>query len=195
MSTNTWQLSKFDVAERQLLQAIRLFFSRGDEVSVHTLAEAAAQVLYDTRQQHGGGNSIFRDSERIRPERRKEWLQHLFRSRNFFKHGDADPAATHEFKASFNHFSLLDAINLYASAKRAWTPETLIYFSWFILSYPNIIKDDDPLLVSFVESNLAGPDPIDLAHFEAWSSCIKELRSGRRHLANVKLDMGLPGEG
>ena len=194
MSTDSWQFSKFEVAERQLLQAIRLFFSRGDEVSVHTLAEAAAQVLYDTRHQHGGGNSIFRDSDRIRPEYKKEWLQHLFRSRNFFKHGNTDPTATHEFKASFNHFSLLDAVNLYASAKKAWTPETLIYFSWFILTYPNIIKDDDPLLLSYVKSSLAGPDPVDLGNFETWSCCIKELRSGSRQLDNVILDMGLPGE-
>ena len=35
-------LSKFDVAERQLLQAIRLFFKEEDEVSIHTLSEAAA---------------------------------------------------------------------------------------------------------------------------------------------------------
>jgi hypothetical protein len=195
MSTDSWQLSKFDVAERQLLQAIRLFFQRGDEISVHTLAEAAAQVLYDTKELHGGGSSIFRDSDRIRPERKKEWLQHVFRSRNFFKHADKDAASLHEFKASFNHFSLLDAVNLYASAKRAWTPETLAFFCWFSLNYPSIVKDDDPMLVSLIRSNLSGPDPIDVTNLEGWSACIEELRSGRTYLPNITLNMGVPGEG
>jgi len=192
---DTWQLTKFDVAERQLLQAIRLFFSGGDAVSVHTLSEAAAQVLYDTRDNHGGVTSIFRDSDRIRPERKKEWLQHLFCSRNFFKHANKDPNATHEFKLSFNHFSLLDAVNMYAAAKKSWTPETLIFFSWFSLSYPGILKDDNPMLISLINSNLSGDDPIDISNFEAWSTCIDDLRSGQRWLASVTLNMGLPNDG
>ncbi|MFD1043076.1 hypothetical protein [Pseudoxanthomonas kaohsiungensis] len=194
MSTEIWKLSKFEVAERQLLQAIRLFFYRGDEISIHTLAEAAAQVLYDTKEQHGGGISIFRDSDRIRPERKKEWLQHVFRSRNFFKHGDKDAGELHEFKAVFNHFSLLDAVNLYSSAKRAWVPETLVFFSWFALAYPSILNDDDPVMRSLVESAVRGPDLIDTQDFSTWAACLEELRSGHRSFQGLVLTAGLPGK-
>jgi hypothetical protein len=66
-------LSKFDVAERQLLQAIRMFFGEEDPVSIHTLAEAAAQVLNDIGEKYGA-RSFLRDSDIIREDKRKEWL-------------------------------------------------------------------------------------------------------------------------
>lgn len=185
------RLTKFDVAERQLNQAIWLFFSRGDEVSVHTLAEAAAQVLYDTREQHGGGTSLIRDSDRIRPEYRKVWLSYAHKSKNFFKHANRDPTETHEFKEEFNHFSLLDAVNLYLSAKKAWTPETIIFFAWFSLTHPNLLRKDDPFLVSFLESNLSGSDPVDPTNYSMLLTCMEELRHGRRSMPNVTLAMGL----
>ena len=185
-------LTKFDVAERQLNQAIRLFFSRGDEVSIHTLAEASAQVLYDTRAQHGGGDSLIRDSDRIRPERRKEWLSYAHKSKNFFKHADRDPGEAHEFKDIFNHFSLLDAVNLYLTAKKSWTPETLLYFGWFSLSYPDLLKKDDHAFSTLVDQQLNGGDPIDPNDYAAIAGCIDELRSGRRSIPGLILKPGLP---
>lgn len=185
-------VTKFDAAERQLNQAIRLFFSGGDEVSIHTLAEASAQVLYDTRVKHGGGDSLLRDSDRIRPERRKEWLSYVHKSRNFFKHADRDPSEVHEFKDIFNHFSLLDAVNLYLAAKKSWTPETLLYFGWFSLTYPDLLKKDDHAFVTLVDQQLYGPDPIDPADYSAIAGCIDELRSGRRSIPGLALQPGLP---
>ena len=41
------ELTRLEAAERQLRQAIRLFFGGGDEVSVHTLTGAACRVLRD----------------------------------------------------------------------------------------------------------------------------------------------------
>jgi hypothetical protein len=192
MSTSSLLLTKFDVAERQLNQAVRLFFSGGDEVSVHTLAEASAQVLYDTRAQHGGGTSLIRDSDRIRPERRKEWLSYAHKSRNFFKHADRDAVETHEFKDVFNHFSLLDAVNLYLTAKKVWTPETLLFFGWFVLTYPDLLKKDDYAFPAFVDQHLNGTDPVDPTNYSAIAVCIDELRSGRRSLPGVTLELGLP---
>jgi hypothetical protein len=195
MSADTLKLSKFDVAERQLLQAIRLFFSQGDEVSIHTLAEASGQVLYDTRAQHGGGTSLVRDSDSIRPEYKKLWLQYAFRAKNFFKHADKDGSEVHEFKTETNHFSLLDAVNLYRTAKKSWTPETLMFIAWFLLKYPELINDKNPDVAAFIKSNSGVARPVDVNDFAAWSTCIEELRSGRRALANITLAMGLPREG
>jgi len=189
MNTETWKLSKFDVAERQLLQAIRLFFSRGDEVSIHTLAEAAGQVLYDTKAVYD--ISIIRDNHAIRPEGRSEWFKRVFRSRNFFKHANEDAHELHEFKATFNHFSLLDAVNLYTSVKKSWVPETLLFFSWFVLAYPGLLKDDDPVINAFLRSAFTGANPIDIHDFPHWAACLEELRSGRHSLLGVVLPLGL----
>ena len=184
------RLSKFDVAERQLNQAIRLFFDEGDPVSVHTLSEAAAQVLYDIRHKFGAQSKI-RDSDIIKPEFKKEWLASLFSSRNFFKHADRDSDEIHEFKEEFNHFSLLDSTNMYLSAKKAWTPETIVYVQWFALTYPSMVKPQNEfaeLMNRFRSQQQTGPKE----YRELCSRVIRELRSANRAIPGVQLSPGLP---
>jgi hypothetical protein len=181
-------LNKFDVAERQLLQAISLFFQRGDPVSVHTISEAAAQVLYDIRG-HLGVESQIRDSDLIRTEYKKEWLAALGKSRNFFKHADRDPADSHEFKEEFNHFSLLDGIGMYGPAKGAWTPETIIYFGWFATIYPDLVRPDERLsaALQIYRTEMRGnPERLMTLCAEA----IEQMRSGKLTFPGVSLSWG-----
>ena len=183
-------LSKFDVAERQLNQGTRLFFDGGDPVSVHTLSEAAAQVLYDIRHKFGAQSKI-RDTDIIKPEFKKEWFASLFASRNFFKHADRDSEEIHEFKEEFNHFSLLDSVNMYLTAKRAWTPETIVYVQWFAVTYPSMVKKQNQfadLMDHFRGQQLYGPDE----YRALCSRIITELRSANRAIAGVQLSPGLP---
>ncbi|WP_065935085.1 hypothetical protein [Pseudomonas sp. 28 E 9] len=77
------KLTKFDVAERQLFLAIRLFFREEAPISIHTLSKAASQIPYDIGSSLGA-KSILRDTDFIRNERMREWHQLLFKSRNFF---------------------------------------------------------------------------------------------------------------
>jgi len=182
------RLSKFDVAERQLLLAIRLFFAEEDDVSIHTLCEAAAQVLHDIGKS-SGVTSIVRDSDRIRPEHQKEWFAAIFKSRNFFKHADQDKDQVHEFKSVFNDMSLLDAVNMYASLKKCWTPETLLFLVWFGLKHPHLIKEDSDLspVLARLSSNGYTPGPSNKAFF---GRAIAALRSGAITMPNVALHMG-----
>src|SRR2546422_6130134 len=88
----TWEvavISKREAAARQLDQAIRLFFRRGDMLSVHTLAGAAFQLLADLGKV-SGIVSRYRSEVLIRPERMKEWVQALNSTQNFLKHADRD---------------------------------------------------------------------------------------------------------
>jgi hypothetical protein len=48
------EISKLDAAKRQLKTAINLYFSYGDPVSIHTLASAAREILYDLNKKHSG---------------------------------------------------------------------------------------------------------------------------------------------
>jgi len=132
-------LSKFDVAERQLLLAIRLFFQEEDSVAIHTLSEASSQILFDLKKDHGI-QSMFRESDLIKDEHKKEWRKHLSKSKNFFKHADNDPKKIHEFNSVINHFSLIDSVNMYETIKKKWVPETLTYTVWFSSTYPNLLK-------------------------------------------------------
>lgn len=192
MSMHFWGakiLTKFDVAERQLAQAIQLFFEGGDPISVHTLAEAATQVLHDIKGQFGA-KSIFRDSERIRPEREREWLAALNKSRNFFKHADKDAADTHEFKEGFNHFSLMDAVNMYLTAKDAWTPEAIVFFQWFSITYPEVLIGDAPFAVLLADYRQIAP-PDDASRRALAAEAIRTFRNGERVPKGVVLYWGL----
>lgn len=48
-----FKVSKLDAAKRQLGTAIRLYFSDGDPVSIHTLTAAAYNILRDVTKQKG----------------------------------------------------------------------------------------------------------------------------------------------
>lgn len=183
-------LTKFDVAERQLNQAIQLFFDQADPVSVHTLAEAAGQVLYDIREQFGGISKI-RDADNVSPECRKEWLESLARSRNFFKHADRDPSDTHEFKEEFNHISLFDAIAMYMTAKRRWTPETIVFVLWFSLTYPKVIKPNTDFATAIRHSSQNWPTNVNERIVFA-SKLIRTLRNSPGQIPGITLEYGAP---
>src|SRR5689334_4474228 len=97
MDSPILKITKLEAAQRQLAEAVRLFFEQRDIVCVHTLAGAAVRVLSDLAAHRGVANPI-RDSDRIRPERRKEFLGVLNAAQNFFKHADKDPHAVFEFR-------------------------------------------------------------------------------------------------
>lgn len=185
-------LTKFDVAERQLAQAIQLFFEGGDPISIHTLAEAAAQVLHDIKAQFGA-KSILRGNERIRPERKREWLAALNKSRNFFKHADKDAGDTHEFIEGFNHFSLMDAVNMYLTAKGAWTPEAIVFFHWFSITYPEVLVDDAPFAAVLGDYRQIAP-PDDASRRALAAKAIRTFRNGERVPKGVVLYRGLRGD-
>jgi hypothetical protein len=182
-------LSKFDVAERQLLQAITMFFHDEDPVSIHTLAEAAAQVLSDIGEKYGA-KSFLRESDKIREDKKKEWLGYLFKSRNFFKHADRDKDGRHEFKTEFNDFSLLDAVHMYTAIKKQWVPETLVFQSWFAVEYPNLIEkgSDFSKMFETARNNNRLPDPKDK---QLLYEFIRMMREGRHVVGNVNLECGL----
>lgn len=144
-------LTKFDVAERQLLQAIAMFFRDDDPVSVHTLSEAAAQVLSDIGEPFGV-TSFIRENEIVREDKKKEWLNAIFAAKNFFKHADRDKDEIHAFKPSSNVFSLLDAVNMHSKIKSAFTPETFIFTTWVILKYPELIIKESSFYKNTLEA-------------------------------------------
>ena len=95
------KLSKLDVAERQLIQAIHLFFSQSDPISIHTLSEAAGQVLRDIALGHST-YSFYRQHPELSQTKKKELNQQLNEARNFFKHADKDANEILEFHPGCN---------------------------------------------------------------------------------------------
>ncbi len=104
------QVSKLEAARRQLDCAIQLWFLDGDEVSIHTLAVAAHQIIHDIKQRKGVSAELLYDYGRVKKEYRKEWQRVLKQHANFFKHADNDPKATIEFSPFGNLMFLVFSI-------------------------------------------------------------------------------------
>ncbi len=91
------ELNKLDVARRQLEMAIRLYFSLGDEVSIHTLAAASRNLLFDICRHRRVKPPMSLESlirEFVKPEHRQEVKREFRAPENFFKHADLDPDGT-----------------------------------------------------------------------------------------------------
>ena len=87
------ELSKQDVARRQLVTAIRLFFEIGDPVSIFTLASNAWEVI-DVLCNKAGVNSLSNESREHTPKNKdlkKDYINSPYR--NFLKHADRNPNA------------------------------------------------------------------------------------------------------
>lgn len=106
------KLGKIDVACRQINTAITLWFTGGDPVSVHTLACSAYQIIHDINQQIGSRDLLY-DSLVFKDEYRKEVVDQLKRSYNFFKHAEKDSTKTIEFNpASTDVFIMFTSLGL-----------------------------------------------------------------------------------
>ena len=112
------RISKLDAARRQLDCAIELWAADKDPVSVHTLACAAHQIVYDISAKRGGDHPLF-DSDQIADEHRREFRRLLRKDMTFFKHAERDAEAITEFAPLSSVVYMMVAIGLCStSAKR-----------------------------------------------------------------------------
>ncbi|MCY9826909.1 hypothetical protein [Vibrio chagasii] len=128
------ELSKLDVAERQLHLAIELFFQQSDPVSIHSLSEASSQILRDIAPNFSK-HSFYRQHQELSKSEQKELNRQLNEARNFFKHADKDPNEKIKFKPGSNHLSLFETSLLHSDIKGSIDIEIVIYFAWFLSCY------------------------------------------------------------
>lgn len=135
------RVSKLDAARRQLDCAIELWFAGKDDVSIHTLAAAAHQIIYDINKKRGG-RDLFFDSIVIRDEYRGEFIALVKRDMNFFKHADRDAEGITELVLMGSiMFMLFSAIGLHQLGERLNDVEDN-FILWLALHHPNWIKED-----------------------------------------------------
>jgi len=119
--------------------AIRLYFSHGDPVSIHTLAAAAYNVIRDVGEKRGAVPMLLKGKlvEDVRPEARSQFHDKLNEAENFFKHADRDPDAVHDFDPALTEVFLLDASDQYYRLSGEVLPVLGVYRSWFIANHPD----------------------------------------------------------
>jgi hypothetical protein len=130
------KVGKLDVARRQLIEAIWLFFHERDTIAIHTIITAAHTILEDLAILKGI-ESIRHNSE-IRQEKKPSWIKILNTTQNFFKHADKDPDGILDFNPELQRFFIRDAIQLYANlSPYSPFPEAILYCAWFSKKYPD----------------------------------------------------------
>jgi len=107
-------VTRLDAARRQLRTAITLWFADGDQVSIHTLAAVAHQVLHDLNRAKKGPPMLF-DAPWIRDEVRKQYVGILKNDSNFFKHADkrgakSNPADSVDFNSGLSEMFMVMSI-------------------------------------------------------------------------------------
>ena len=137
----TEPITKLEAAERQINEAIRLFFERRDIVAVHTLAAASDQVLSDLCVANGIESQLRHYADFIRDEARPEWFRLLRQAENFFKHANRDPGGTLDFNTQQTMWVLFDATYLYLRLTNDLTYEAGVFLCWFFLKEPDLLRD------------------------------------------------------
>ena len=145
------RITKLAAAENQLKTAIRMVFHNFDPISIHTIACAAHQILYDIAKKRG----VASDLKDIVPRRKKrDWINVLNSPYNFFRHADKDIDDSMDFNPETTHFFLLDATYLYQGIRDALFYEGALFRLWFDKHYPEymLAGQSDDLLPRIVNT-------------------------------------------
>jgi hypothetical protein len=159
------QITKPEAATRQLNQAIRLHFSGGDMLAVHTLAAASLQLLIDLGKL-SGVESRYRSEELIRPGKRKECIAILNSTQNFLKHADRDSAQTYRYVEEGTILLLWEVVELATQLGLGNRREHLAFQMWFAAAFPELINP--PVLAALQAANSYGLDQRDRYLWARW---------------------------
>src|SRR5688500_4710506 len=111
----TLWISTLGAARRQLDSASLLYFTFGDEVSIHTLASAAHEIMEGITEKFPTRPlSLIREFYfYIKPEYQRETHAIVNEAKNFFKHGGRMQKDGVAFNPVATEWLLFDAIRLY----------------------------------------------------------------------------------
>jgi hypothetical protein len=127
-------LTKIEVARRQLVTAIRLFFDNADSVSVYTLGHAAAEIL-DRLCRHRGKMSFRGEIKSVHGFTDKELKRIAELGKDFFKHADRDPdGELSDFADTLNDAVLAMATTDYHELEPTRPIELQLYLRWYFVT-------------------------------------------------------------
>ena len=151
------KLTKLDAAVRQLNAAITLWFQDGDAVSIHTLASASHQVIYDVVR-FGEGPALLFDSLIFRDEYRSRVGRILREPQNFFKHADSDPHGELVFDPRITDMFLMTSLQGLEFLNLAHDSIQSAYLHWFALTHPEFLTEKGRMQFAPIQKKAAELD-------------------------------------
>ena len=151
-------VTKMEAAERQLTQAILMFFNKQDAVSIHTLAASSYQIITDICNKQGVIREL-EDSEHLEQWGiKKQVLDAVKRPQNFFKHADKDGDDTIKLNPSLSACLMMSSVQYLIELKRPRTPEYLTFQTWFYLKFPSDLNKEAREIISSKATNINADD-------------------------------------
>jgi hypothetical protein len=161
-------IDKIGVVERQLSEAIRLFFEERDPVVIYTIVASAHQILFDLARPKGFESAI-KNTTALRKDDIQEFLRSINYPYNFFKHSDRDPTSKinitplKRLTADF----IMDAIILMQRLKGTIPFAAKVYWLWFVSKFHEEFEElpEDSEVKKMQKENLAEWDFPTIAKF------------------------------
>ena len=115
---------------------MKMFLQEDDEVSTHTLAAAARQILLDLMRAKGAESPFY---SFVRPERLKEVITLVNEAPNFLKHADRDPDGTLTFRPVQTELLLYDAAAMYPLLTGRALYAGSLFQLWFYVKHSDLM--------------------------------------------------------
>lgn len=138
MTSTGFYISKLDASKRQLRAAINLFITQEDQVSCHTLACAAYEILEVLAKAKGTKSAREQAIEMVDPKYKDEVYKSIHAAENFFKHSKSDRNETIEFDPSSTEVIIWDAANLYKEITSEIDGLFAAFNLWMQAEYPEV---------------------------------------------------------
>ncbi len=123
-----------------------MFFDKANPIVIETLIGATIGILRPLGK-NLGVNAPFHDSDMIRPDKMKIWIDHLHKAQNFCKHADDDLGDILQYETEIVRFCIFEACHLFrhlSSDKHLKYHQSFpgnLYVLWFSMKYPELLKD------------------------------------------------------
>jgi hypothetical protein len=139
-------ISKIQVAEIQLNEAIFLFFDKSSPIVIETLIGAVLGVLIPLGKEYGI-RAPLHDSDMIKSEYKKLWINTIRKAQNFSKHADNDLGKVLSYETNTLPFRIIEACYLFRHIasnkclKYRQSPSAIMFEIWFQLKNPHLLKE------------------------------------------------------
>lgn len=150
-------ITKLEAAERQLREAIRLWFTDGDPIAVHSLACSAHQIIHDLNTKHGWRDLIY-DSLIIKDEFRDEWAHVIKAPYNFLKHADRNAVGSIELHTEVTDLFILFSLMGLELLGRQHDATAGAYILYVMIHQPEQLTEKG-------KRALAGQFPLESIHY------------------------------
>ena len=173
-------IDKTDVAQRQITEAIRLFFEERDSVVIHTVIASAHQIMFDIGIKKGIKSAV-KNTEALKNEELQRHLKAINYPFNFFKHANHDPqkfiniGPLERFTSDF----IMDAIIMLQRISGKIPMEAKVFWFWFVSKYPQEFDNcpEDGEIKKMQQQGLADWDFPTISQFLSFVDIVGEANN------------------